>query len=344
MTLSLKIVKQVEWSLAGGHLVTPPWSEVLGPTDFTVQKKALYYGDDDQPKQASVYALIRESDQAFLGHVGHRYKAMQPAEVKKVFEDLISFVGGDCHELASGSLHNGTHLYFLAQLPKELDYVLGSRTSEKEDRVHGCFLLHYPLSGKEAINLQYVLYRPASQTTICLPIGLFSGPNNLNTNPGPLSEVQFSARDNLKQTHYAQDPDSLYRSFIYGLGQIYAAHEWFKKKAYLLEGVNYEEEELTAFFHNAFKTKKAVRQGRVENAGIRRTIAALRLLPVYPGSEHGYSNWWSALHSLCYVIDHELSRNNPENRVYQAWFGLYQYEKIRRLFQALDIITERLSR
>lgn len=119
--------------------------------EWLVRKEPVYWFDEGSPDERAIvipdqYAIIRDSDQSFLGFVGSVFEPLQNIDAFKWFDPLVE--KGDFVYEAAGSLRKGQIIFILAS---RTDQAMLSVTGG--DQIKRYFTLTFGHSGNLAVHL-----------------------------------------------------------------------------------------------------------------------------------------------------------------------------------------------
>ena len=110
--------REVLWAGQGVKVKEAPTSADairLAGLDWKVEPRKMYTADGIEVPDA--FANVRDKDNRVLGVVGKRYRIVQNSEA---FEFTDSLIGEGVRYETAGALGNGSKIWLLAKLPREL--------------------------------------------------------------------------------------------------------------------------------------------------------------------------------------------------------------------------------
>jgi phage/plasmid-like protein (TIGR03299 family) len=258
--------------------------------DWEVEKKPLYYFDDDGE---TVYhapgkqALVRNSDGAVLDMVGDDWNPLQNSEAFEFFNDFV--VAGGMRMHTAGSLFGGRRVWALAQIDEPFEIFKG-------DVIEPYLLFSNPHQYGKSIDVRTTQIRVVCNNTLTLSLG---------------KEVDRGIRVG----HRAKfDSDKVKMA----LGVIRQQSETYKNAGVFLGSKKAKRESVTEYFDRLFPL--ATNKNHKEKKYSRAAVTSGEILHTQPGAKYGAGTWWECFNAVTYMSDHVLGRN-PDNRLESAWFG-----------------------
>ena len=288
--------------------------------DWTVSKRKLSYkvGKDSRKALPGRYAVVRDSDDQFMGLSADRYEPLQNQDIFDFYHRFVAYAGMEMH--TAGSLLDGKFIWALAK-------VGDSFTLPGDDRTEGYLLMmnsHEP--GRAAV-VQHTSVRVVCMNT--LGMALSSGKNAF------------------RFPHVAIFDDTAKTAAQEAMGLSHERLNAHRLAAEHLARIRVSQEVAESYFRAVFKLDPASLQVReladqAEAAAKResRVMPKLRLaLESGPGAglPSARGTAWGALNAVTFVVDHQLGLDR-EKVLRDNWLGYRGETKRRALDLALQFV------
>lgn len=303
---------RVEPTLTAGEMMR------VAELDWTVSKRKLSYkvGKDSRRALPDRFAVVRDSDDQFMGLSAGRYVPLQNADIFDFYHRFAMHAGMEMH--TAGSLLDGKFIWALAKVGDSFELAGG-------DKTEGFLLMmnsHEP--GRAAV-VQHTSVRVVCMNT--LGMALSSGKNAF------------------RFPHVVAFDDDVKKAAQEAMGLSNERLQHHRRAAEHLAGVKVSQEVAESYFRAVFKLDPVSLQVRAladgaEEAAQResRVMPKLRLaLESGPGADlpSARGTAWGALNAVTFVVDHQVGKDR-EKVLRDNWLG-YRGEVKRR---ALDLALQ----
>jgi phage/plasmid-like protein (TIGR03299 family) len=268
--------------------------------DWTVNKVPAFIEVDSIKVNTGTQALIRSTDNSILTMVSDNWNPVQNEEAFEFFHDFVA--SGDMQMHTAGSLREGKVVWGLAKVNDGFELFGG-------DNVESFLLFTNPHEFGRSIDIRFTPIRVVCNNTLTLALGSKSD-----------YQIKLSHRR-------AFDPDTAKTA----LGIAKEKLDQYKQMAEFLGSKRFKKDSLKDYFNIVFPRTTAK-----ENKELSRNAAlAMSVLELQPGSKYAEGSWWQPFNAVTFLVDHKLGRN-PDNRLYNSWYGLTRNTKLKALETAVE--------
>lgn len=276
--------------------------------NWLVDTEPLYRANGEK---ISSRALVRKSDDRFLGVVGTAYVPVQNHQAFSFFNEFVT--AGDARMETAGSLRGGRYVWGLANLGESFKLA-------GNDEVKGYLLVGSPHENGKSLIMKFTPIRVVCNNTLTFAL---NDPSS-NSKSGKATSI-------IKRAHRSEFDASAVESAKISLGIAREQMDEFKSQAVLLSnkkiGVDDSLKVLTPIFAPEYK-------GELVQELVPPTLK--RLLDINrnaPGAQPGTA--WGLLNAATYYLDHS-ARRSPDSRLTSAWFGHGASQKVKLMKILLD--------
>jgi len=302
-------VGETPWHGLGIPLNNPPTIEdaiVLAGLDWTVSKHQLYYDarDDGATSLTKVprHAVLRDTDNAYLGTVGKNWTPLQNVDAFKFFQPFLD--SGDASLETAGSLRKGKHVWVLAKINSDPVSIVG------DDVIYKYLLLANGHDGSMAVTPGLTPIRAVCANTLAAAL-----------EGDELKAIRIVHGVNVKaNTMMVRETIDLIDRQFTATAEIY--QELAKRQI--------NKSDLELFVKKTFFSKRKLRamEKKYKEVGEYPSDGKRLLDNIIPLFEKGRGNdmagvrgtWWAAYNSVTEYLAHERGRNQ-DIRLDSLWFG-----------------------
>lgn len=338
--------QDVPWHGLGNpihHDAQPDEMLIEAGLNWTVSKRKLWYpknpdipSDSFQMTQDDIFALVRDSDDKFLGPCGKDYIPTQNAQAFDFFKKFTD--AGQMRMETAGSLMGGKQIWVLAKMISSFKLPGG-------DEIRGYLLLSSPHIWGKSFIMKFVTIRVVCNNTFVMAMR------------------ESSSSPSFRMAHTREFDEKVAAEAETALGLAESMLTDFEADATLLASAQvkpqvvinyiadiYQPKLITDAFGTSFYRLNAKRQAEllcdekstVINAGMFNSNSSrtLRAYASSPGAslDSSKDTMWGAFNAVTYFIDH-VSGRNRDNALHSAWFGMKAVEKT-KAFQSAKHISE----
>ena len=224
---------------------------------------------------------------------------------------------GEARVVAFGNLESEPILWTLTELDENFTLPGG-------DELKGCMLLSSKGEKRETVQIQFLILRPANNSTLMAPVKMRSTFKNIL-----LDAVMFDAEMIQRAKELA------------AAGRV--AISAFAEDARSLSDCKVDGPAANRFMFDLFQPDlsrelPSLGEEEIEDQAEPKTKKAIEAVKNAPGQdlESAQMTVWGLLNAVMYTVDHVLVRN-PDSSLRQAWFGFNANVKKRALELALEL-------
>lgn len=301
-----------EGTPVSNNLTPQEMAEAAG-VNWRVSKKPIAFLNDDGTYETveNRFALVRETDKRVFDIASGGWNPLQNEEAFAFFNDFVK--NGDMEMESAGALKGGQFVWALAKVKQ-------SFTILKKDQIDAYLLFTNPHKVGHALDVRFTPVRVVCWNTLSLAL-------NRDT------KNQVSVAHNQKF-----DPEEVKRTL--GISSQILAD--YKERAEFLAKQRANKEDVVTYFKRVFDIKEGNQDtpaGKAVAERARKQIEHLKqLLHTQPGAEFGAGTWWQAFNTVTVHVDHHAG-NDPNSRLFSAWYGQGADRKNRALKLALEMAS-----
>ncbi len=260
-----------------------------------VEKRALYFKDEEDVRVPGMYAIVRPEDHKVYTVVGENYIPIKHRESIEYFLKIIHKIGG--RTVASGTLREGQFVWVMASTPYTVQV--------GDDKLTGCLLFTIPHLLGTAMNVQLLAVRDKSGAAFPLPL---------------LSDARGSHRLVILASEEALEKES--KRISKAVQSRLARFKKMVQQAAKTCPSNMDT--VRMYFYKTLRLPMAEDdQPWKEHKLVRLAIDNLSSAPGHTTTTSKQSSrptWWNVLCSLAYLLDFQAA-SSADNRVFNSWYG-----------------------
>ncbi len=295
---SMMSVKTRPWHGLGTIIEEAPTAEqaiVAAGLDWEVEKKTMFYESSDSNLLASPdrFAVVRKTDNAYLGDAGTSWQPLQNREAFSFFDPFV--LSNEASYETAGSLENGRTIWVLAKINRDPIEVI------KGDVVNKYVLL---------VNKHKAGFSVQSTLT---PIRVVCN----NTLTGALNNAEWIVKANhsAKMQEKLQDIQGIIASADSSFNQAAEAYKTFAKKKITSQIID-------QVLSETFEWSIATDSERENSFKRKQTETIMRLFETGRGTDISgvRGSLWGLYNAITEFIQYEKGKIE-DNRLRDAWFG-----------------------
>ena len=320
---------QVPWHGEGLEVapdLTPHEMMKAAKLDWTVSKRPIFtthkptseykivdgvYADAELLDNPDRFALVRDSDNTWLGECSGDYQVIQNERIFDFFQKFSKHANISME--TAGSLRGGKDIFGLARLNDNFALPGG-------DEINGFVLFRQPHEPGHAMSILDTEVRVVCSNTLQLAL-----------------RQQSAAK--FTMSHRTEFNDVKEDEALRTMGAVYERRAEFKEAAEFLAKKKAKDKEVIEFISKLYQPKILVdhkpEEGPIQDNFSKIPKAVFEALVTAPGADNksAKGTWWGALNAVTFVEDHQRT---GENKVYNAMFGEASKRKTTAMTLALD--------
>ena len=320
---------QVPWHGEGLEVapdLTPHEMMKAAELDWTVSKRPIFtthkptseykivdgvYADAELLDNPDRFALVRDSDNTWLGECSGDYQVIQNERIFDFFQKFSKHANISME--TAGSLRGGKDIFGLAKLNDDFALPGG-------DEINGFVLFRQPHQPGYAMSIRDTEVRVVCSNTLQLAL-------------------RQKAAANFTMSHRTAFNDVKEDEALRTMGAVYERRAEFKEAAEFLAKKKAKDKEVIEFISKLYQPKILVdhkpEEGPIQDNFSKIPKAVFEALVTAPGADNksAKGTWWGALNAVTFVEDHQRT---GENKVYNAMFGEASKRKTTAMNLALD--------
>ena len=320
---------QVPWHGEGLEVapdLTPHEMMKAAELDWTVSKRPIFtthkptseykivdgvYADAELLDNPDRFALVRDSDNTWLGECSGDYQVIQNERIFDFFQKFSKHANISME--TAGSLRGGKDIFGLAKLNDNFALPGG-------DEINGFVLFRQPHQPGYAMSIRDTEVRVVCSNTLQLAL-----------------RQQSAAK--FTMSHRTEFNDVKEDEALRTMGAVYERRAKFKEAAEFLAKKKAKDKEVIEFISKLYQPKILVdhkpEEGPIQDNFSKIPKAVFEALVTAPGADNksAKGTWWGALNAVTFVEDHQRT---GENKVYNAMFGEASKRKTTAMNLALD--------
>ena len=320
---------QVPWHGEGLEVapdLTPHEMMKAAKLDWTVSKRPIFtthkptseykivdgvYADAELLDNPDRFALVRDSDNTWLGECSGDYQVIQNERIFDFFQKFSKHANISME--TAGSLRGGKDIFGLARLNDNFALPGG-------DEINGFVLFRQPHEPGYAMSILDTEVRVVCSNTLQLALR-------------QQSVAKFT------MSHRTEFNDVKEDEALRTMGAVYERRAEFKEAAEFLAKKKAKDKEVIEFISKLYQPKILVdhkpEEGPIQDNFSKIPKAVFEALVTAPGADNksAKGTWWGALNAVTFVEDHQRT---GENKVYNAMFGEASKRKTTAMNLALD--------
>ena len=320
---------QVPWHGEGLEVapdLTPHEMMKAAKLDWTVSKRPIFtthkptseykivdgvYADAELLDNPDRFALMRDSDNTWLGTCSGDYQVIQNERIFDFFQKFSKHANISME--TAGSLRGGKDIFGLAKLNDNFALPGG-------DEINGFVLFRQPHEPGYAMSILDTEVRVVCSNTLQLAL-----------------RQQSAAK--FTMSHRTEFNDVKEDEALRTMGAVYERRAEFKEAAEFLAKKKAKDKEVIEFISKLYQPKILAdhkpEEGPIQDNFSKIPKAVFEALVTAPGADNksAKGTWWGALNAVTFVEDHQRT---GENKVYNAMFGEASKRKTTAMNLALD--------
>ena len=320
---------QVPWHGEGLEVapdLTPHEMMKAAELDWTVSKRPIFtthkptseykivdgvYADAELLDNPDRFALVRDSDNTWLGECSGDYQVIQNERIFDFFQKFSKHANISME--TAGSLRGGKDIFGLARLNDNFALPGG-------DEINGFVLFRQPHQPGYAMSILDTEVRVVCSNTLQLAL-------------------RQKAAANFTMSHRTAFNDVKEDEALRTMGAVYERRAEFKEAAEFLAKKKAKDKEVIEFISKLYQPKILVdhkpEEGPIQDNFSKIPKTVFEALVTAPGADNksAKGTWWGALNAVTFVEDHQRT---GENKVYNAMFGEASKRKTTAMNLALD--------
>lgn len=284
--------------------MTPEQMMEAAGLNWGVEKRETYVRVGNQVIKTGIQALMRDSDNKVLTHVGKGWNPVQNAEAFEFFQDFVS--NGDMQMHTAGSLKGGKVVWALAKVNDSFE-ILG------QDRVDSYLLFSNPHEYGKCVDVRFTPIRVVCNNTLTY-------------------SLSQNVTNSFRLNHSAAFNAEIVKE---GLGIAKVKMQQYKEASEFLATKMVSPEKLLEFYGLVLPKTSGVKEINGYDDLSRNAKLAYDNLNTQPGGEFAPNSWWNAFNSVTFLTDH-LQGRSADNRMHSAWFGVNRARKVTAMQKALE--------
>ena len=270
-----------------------------------------YYADLEMLNNPDRFALMRDSDNTWLGTCSGDYQVIQNERIFDFFQKFSKHANISME--TAGSLRGGKDIFGLAKLNDNFALPGG-------DEINGFVLFRQPHEPGYAMSILDTEVRVVCSNTLQLAL-------------------RQKAAANFTMSHRTAFNDVKEDEALRTMGAVYERRAEFKEAAEFLAKKKAKDKEVIEFISKLYQPKILVdhkpEEGPIQDNFSKIPKAVFEALVTAPGADNksAKGTWWGALNAVTFVEDHQRT---GENKVYNAMFGEASKRKTTAMNLALD--------
>ena len=320
---------QVPWHGEGLEVapdLTPHEMMKAAELDWTVSKRPIFtthkptseykivdgvYADAELLDNPDRFAIVRDSDNTWLGMCSGDYQVIQNERIFDFFQKFSKHANISME--TAGSLRGGKDIFGLARLNDNFALPGG-------DEINGFVLFRQPHEPGYAMSILDTEVRVVCSNTLQLAL-------------------RQKAAANFTMSHRTAFNDVKEDEALRTMGAVYERRAEFKEAAEFLAKKKAKDKEVIEFISKLYQPKILAdhkpEEGPIQDNFSKIPKAVFEALVTAPGADNksAKGTWWGALNAVTFVEDHQRT---GENKVYNAMFGEASKRKTTAMNLALD--------
>ena len=320
---------QVPWHGEGLEVapdLTPHEMMKAAELDWTVSKRPIFtthkptseykivdgvYADAELLDNPDRFAIVRDSDNTWLGTCSSDYQVIQNERIFDFFQKFSKHANISME--TAGSLRGGKDIFGLARLNDNFALPGG-------DEINGFVLFRQPHEPGYAMSILDTEVRVVCSNTLQLAL-----------------RQQSAAK--FTMSHRTEFNDVKEDEALRTMGAVYERRAEFKEAAEFLAKKKAKDKEVIEFISKLYQPKILVdhkpEEGPIQDNFSKIPKTVFEALVTAPGADNksAKGTWWGALNAVTFVEDHQRT---GENKVYNAMFGEASKRKTTAMNLALD--------
>ena len=320
---------QVPWHGEGLEVppdLTPYEMMKAAELDWTVSTRPIYtthkptseykivdgvYADAELLDNPDRFALVRDSDNTWLGMCSGDYQVIQNERIFDFFQKFSKHANISME--TAGSLRGGKDIFGLAKLNDNFALPGG-------DEINGFVLFRQPHEPGYAMSILDTEVRVVCSNTLQLAL-------------------RQKAAANFTMSHRTAVNDVKEDEALRTMGAVYERRAEFKEAAEFLAKKKAKDGEVIEFISKLYQPKifedYKPEEGPIQDHFSNTAKTVFEALVTAPGADtkSAKGTWWGALNAVTFVEDHQRT---GENKVYNAMFGEASKRKTTAMNLALD--------
>ena len=270
-----------------------------------------YYADLEMLNNPDRFALMRDSDNTWLGTCSGDYQVIQNERIFDFFQKFSKHANISME--TAGSLRGGKDIFGLAKLNDNFALPGG-------DEINGFVLFRQPHEPGYAMSILDTEVRVVCSNTLQLAL-----------------RQQSAAK--FTMSHRTEFNDVKEDEALRTMGAVYERRAEFKEAAEFLAKKKAKDKEVIEFISKLYQPKILVdhkpEEGPIQDNFSKIPKAVFEALVTAPGADNksAKGTWWGALNAVTFVEDHQRT---GENKVYNAMFGEASKRKTTAMNLAID--------
>ena len=270
-----------------------------------------YYADLEMLNNPDRFALMRDSDNTWLGTCSGDYQVIQNERIFDFFQKFSKHANISME--TAGSLRGGKDIFGLAKLNDNFALPGG-------DEINGFVLFRQPHEPGYAMSILDTEVRVVCSNTLQLAL-------------------RQKAAANFTMSHRTEFNDVKEDEALRTMGAVYERRAEFKEAAEFLAKKKAKDKEVIEFISKLYQPKILVdhkpEEGPIQDNFSKIPKAVFEALVTAPGADNksAKGTWWGALNAVTFVEDHQRT---GENKVYNAMFGEASKRKTTAMNLAID--------
>ena len=270
-----------------------------------------YYADLEMLNNPDRFALMRDSDNTWLGTCSGDYQVIQNERIFDFFQKFSKHANISME--TAGSLRGGKDIFGLAKLNDNFALPGG-------DEINGFVLFRQPHEPGYAMSILDTEVRVVCSNTLQLAL-------------------RQKAAAKFTMSHRTEFNDVKEDEALRTMGAVYERRTEFKEAAEFLAKKKAKDKEVIEFISKLYQPKILVdhkpEEGPIQDNFSKIPKAVFEALVTAPGADNksAKGTWWGALNAVTFVEDHQRT---GENKVYNAMFGEASKRKTTAMNLAID--------
>lgn len=310
-------VKETPWHKLGIILPEAPTAEDAikhAGLDWTVTKRKVLYARDngEQDVAKGQYAVVRDSDDKYMGYAGETWQPLQNTEAFKFFDPFVQ--AGEASYETAGSLDNGKRIWVLAKIKRDPIEIV------KGDIIEKYILLSNQHRAGYAVRGALTPIRVVCANTEAMAF-------------------QSKKSQLFKATHSKKMEMNLERM----QASIAAADQAFEQTAEYYRAFSkrfVDKKQVESYINQVFEFADVVNKGREQAFKDKQTETIMRLFETGRGSDiQGVRGTiWGLYNAITEYTQHEAGKLE-DKRLNSAWFGQGMDLNIRAFNAAKELVA-----
>ena len=270
-----------------------------------------YYADLEMLNNPDRFALMRDSDNTWLGTCSGDYQVIQNERIFDFFQKFSKHANISME--TAGSLRGGKDIFGLAKLNDSFALPGG-------DEINGFVLFRQPHEPGYAMSIQDTEVRVVCSNTLQLALR-------------EKTAFKYSMSHRTEFNEVRED------EALKTMGAVYKRRAEFKEAAEFLAKKKAKDEEVIKFISKLYQPKifedYNPAEGPIQDHFSPTAKKVYEALATAPGADtkSAKGTWWGALNAVTFMEDHQ---RDGENKVYNAMFGASSVRKTNAMNLAID--------